>query len=166
MDNYPAGAANDPIVEWVSYDPKTGLLFWKKTIDGRGANKVKVGDIVGCKNSKGYLQFCFKGRRLKNHRVAWFLHYGYWPINEIDHINGIKDDNRIDNLRDVDGSLNCKNKKVHRDGKPVGITFIKESNTWVAQIKIIQNGKRKTIRSKRYNNQNDAVLEYDRMKNV
>lgn len=61
----------------------------------------------------GYLILKIKKNQFKAHRLAWFLHYGEMPINVIDHINGIKTDNRISNLRDVSQYINILN--THRE---------------------------------------------------
>ena len=53
-------------------------------------------------------------KRFYAHRVAWLLHYGEWPDDEIDHINGVKDDNRISNLRNVDRKTNVENRRAVR----------------------------------------------------
>ena len=50
-----------------------------------------------------------KGRQYLQHRVAWALHYGEWPASFIDHINHIRDDNRIHNLRVVTRAENNSN---------------------------------------------------------
>jgi hypothetical protein len=81
------------------------------------------------KNSNGSLDFYgyriikIKGRQYKAHRLAWFLHYGQMPIGVIDHINSIKDDNRILNLRDVTQTENVKftQRKPNAETKQIGV---------------------------------------------
>lgn len=63
----------------------------------------------GSIDAYGYLVLKIKGKQLKAHRIAWFLHYGSWPIGVIDHINGDRIDNRIRNLRDVSVKENNAN---------------------------------------------------------
>lgn len=59
----------------------------------------------------GYVQVNTSGTVLKGHRIAWALYYGEWPTDDIDHINGIRNDNRIENLRVVSGTMNTQNKR-------------------------------------------------------
>lgn len=95
------------------------------------------------KNSQGYICFVFRGQYLAGHRIAWALHYGELPPPEmeIDHINGIRDDNRISNLRLVSMADNMKNKTQYRNnthGYP-GILFDVHSRRvrqWRAQIQV------------------------------
>lgn len=94
--------------EFLKYDPETGTLIWIMDVSSR-ARKEKV---AGGLSSSGYLQIRFKNKRYLTHRVAWYLHYGVWPTGQIDHINGIKTDNKIINLRDVTQSQNLLNKKM------------------------------------------------------
>jgi hypothetical protein len=71
-------------------------------------------------------------------RLAWFYYYGHWPKNHIDHINGDKHNDRIANLRDVDGRTNNSNLEKHRNGKLVGATYnIKgpKGRFWASRIK-------------------------------
>lgn len=63
---------------------------------------------TGYVDASGYISVWFKKLNVKAHRIAWVLHYGGWPDNVIDHINGIKTDNRISNLQDVSQSENAK----------------------------------------------------------
>ena len=60
--------------------------------------------------------------------------YGSWPTKQIDHINGIRTDNRIENLRDVSRRENLGNQKKHRDGKLVGAYYSKKKNGWITQV--------------------------------
>lgn len=58
----------------------------------------------------GYIQVSFGvGIVLKGHRIAWALHYGEWPAMAVDHINGVRNDNRISNLRLATHQMNCQN---------------------------------------------------------
>jgi hypothetical protein len=90
--------------ELLSYDPDTGKLTWIKRGRGRwGA----VGDV----DRRGYAHFRFAGSHYYAHRVAWAIHHGREPENQIDHINGIKTDNRLVNLRDVPQHINMQNQR-------------------------------------------------------
>lgn len=93
----------------VSYAPLTGNLFWLLRARGRRVNKP-----LGCVDSKGYIKVQFNYVADYAHRVGWFLYYGVWPQNEIDHINGRPSDNRIVNLRDVTTSVNQLNRGLMR----------------------------------------------------
>jgi hypothetical protein len=115
------------------YDPDTGKLFWKES---RGV--VAKGDEAGRLHHKGYVQVGVNGRRYLAHRVAWLLTHGEWPEGQIDHINGVRDDNRISNLRVVTHRGNQQNRKEHRHNRLVGATFI--CGRWQSQIQI--DGKR------------------------
>ena len=77
------------------------------------ARAVKAGDVaLGSVNTSGYCVGIFDRKRILAHRAVWFLHYGEWPKECIDHINGITTDNRIENLRDVSRSVNQKNRRM------------------------------------------------------
>ena len=90
------------------YDSETGNLFWT-TPSLRGRRKR---DLVGAKNSGGYMMFCSNIRReqfmYSNHRVVWFLNYGSVP-KMLDHIDGDKLNNRVENLRPTTNGLNKRN---------------------------------------------------------
>ena len=96
----------------IKYDPLSGDLTWKTS--GRG---VKIGKRLGSPDGRGYVQLMFNRKKLMAHRLAWFLHYGKWPKAQIDHINGIRDDNRIENLRDVTQTENMRNAKLYATNK-------------------------------------------------
>jgi hypothetical protein len=98
------------------YNPKTGGMTWIVS-PGR---RVRAGEIAGTINSAGYLVVKIKGRFYKGHRLAWFLATEEWPDRalEIDHINEIKGDNRLCNLRLVTRSENQKNIASKRTWKP------------------------------------------------
>ena len=94
--------------ELFSYDSHTGIVTRKCA---RG--KCKQGDIVGAKRSNGYLQVNIGKHGYLLHRIIWKLHTGEDPYPyEIDHINRVKDDNRIDNIRLVDSFGNKTNRSL------------------------------------------------------
>lgn len=90
----------------LAYDPLTGALTWKKCRDsGKIGTQAKSLDVCG------YIQVNVAGKVLKGHRIAWAIHYGEWPSEQVDHINGLRNDNRISNLRQVSNQLNCQNQR-------------------------------------------------------
>jgi hypothetical protein len=92
------------LAEKLDYNPDTGELTWKKLRDStRIGQKAKALDVAG------YIQVNISGNVYKGHRVAWAIHYGRWPVGMIDHINGQRSDNRIENLRECDHQTNCQN---------------------------------------------------------
>lgn len=72
------------------------------------------------------------------HRVAWAITHGEWPTSDIDHINGVRDDNRICNLRAVTRSQNRRNSSMRSDNKSgiTGVALDKKFNVWRAQIHV------------------------------
>ncbi len=96
----------------LNYDSDSGIftrIYCKK-------GPSKVGDIAGAKHSAGYVNIRVDMRRYFAHRLAWMYVHDCWPDGHIDHINGIRNDNRISNLRDVSISTNLQNTTVaHRN---------------------------------------------------
>ncbi|QGH76959.1 homing endonuclease [Escherichia phage BEK12B] len=114
-----------------SYD--NGRLFWAT----KRANCIKVGDEAGFLHHQGYRFVCINGKQFAIHRIVWEMHYGKIPYGyEIDHINGIRDDNRIENLRLVMRIDNMKNKATYRNNKSgfAGVSWDKSKSRWVAKI--------------------------------
>jgi hypothetical protein len=102
----------------------------------RGYN-CEQGSKVGWIDAYGYKHFKLKNKNYKCHRVAWLLHYGEWPKGQIDHINGIRTDNRIENLRDVTQVQNSYNKAPHKNSssKYRGVGWDKKKKKWRAMIR-------------------------------
>ena len=73
----------------------------------------------------------------KAHRVAYAIHFGEWPRGCIDHINGIKTDNRADNLRVVDRATNNRNRPTQKNNTS-GVTGVSQTpqGKWRAVIKV------------------------------
>lgn len=91
----------------LEYDPLTGVFLWKKKI----AKCIKIGNRAGFINGKGYERISINRTQHQSHRLAWLYVHGTMPEQQIDHINRIKTDNRIANLRDVSPSTNQENRK-------------------------------------------------------
>ncbi len=124
--------------ELLDYDPETGVFTWR----GKTNRRIRVGAIAGNVNSRGYISIGVDDRNYTAHRLAWLWMYGEWPKNEIDHVNGIRTDNRLNNIRDVVHSVNMQNAQAPRPRKTfghMGTTYIKASNKWQAQIKVNDN---------------------------
>jgi HNH endonuclease len=104
-----------------------------KTWNTRFAGKETLRNLM---KSTGYFTAAFFGQAYLAHRVIWAYHYGEWPTDQIDHINGDKTDNRLENLRSVTNAENCKNKRT-LDANLSGVTGVgwhRAANKWYARI--------------------------------
>jgi hypothetical protein len=90
----------------LAYNELTGIFTWKVS----KSSKTVVGSIAGTLHPNGYIYIGIDGYGYRAHRLAWFYVYGKWPADQIDHINFIKTDNSINNLRDVDLITNIRHK--------------------------------------------------------
>ncbi len=129
--------------KYARYEPATGRILWIH-VDGERPqwNAQRVGaEAFSTFDGAGYKRGGFKGASLRAHRVAWALHYGEWPDDEIDHVNADRSDNRIENLRSVTRKENSRNRrksKANTSGMK-GVSWRKKECKWEASIK--HNGK-------------------------
>jgi RNase P/RNase MRP subunit p29 len=86
----------------------------------RTSNRVKVGDAAGRVNSEGYRAIKIDGGMYLAHRLVWFYFTGAWPKGQIDHIDGDRLNNRIENLRDVTNGVNSQNLKRAQSNNKTG----------------------------------------------
>ena len=126
----------------VNYDPATGAMTWRRMENSRSRQDRRCGSV----DSDGYVSIYlrFEGRRVKvvAHRVAWFIAHGRMPEHEIDHKNGVRSDNWIENLRDVPRAVNTKNAALRADNKSgvSGVFWDTKCRAWRAQVRV--SGKR------------------------
>lgn len=91
-------------------------------------------DAFASKNMHGYHQGRIFGKKMEAHRVIWAMFHGEWPNGNIDHINGVRSDNRIDNMRDVTKAENSRNSKRFSNNTSgmAGIGRIRNGTAWRA----------------------------------
>jgi hypothetical protein len=119
--------------EMISYNKETGKLTWKKKPK---SSKIEIGDECGRLRKDGYREICLNKQHIKSHRAAWAIHHGVLPDGEIDHKDGDKTNNSIDNLRIATKQQNSFNKPKpsHNTSGYRGVA--KYGNKWMARIKI------------------------------
>lgn len=124
----------DRLHELFHYNPETGVLTWK--VDRIGGTK--AGQRAGCKNTIGYRTVNVDGRRMYEHRVIWQMVTGLPPSRQIDHRNGVRDDNRLANLREATNAENNRNTgvKSHNTSGHVGVSWAKREGKWRAYITV------------------------------
>lgn len=120
--------------EVLHYSPETGVFTWLIT----QSNRKLAGSIAGGPAGRGYLRIAIDGQRYQSHRLAWLYMTGGHPVNDIDHLNGDKRDNRFSNLRDVNNVTNLHNqRKAHPHNKSsgmLGVSFHQGAGKYTAQI--------------------------------
>ena len=118
------------------YDRETGIIKWRKKANGRRGNLVAGGTNF---NGDGYTQINFKGKLYKAHRIAMLLSYGFYGEGlEVDHLNHIRDDNRLDNLRFVTRTGNQRNRSRNSNNTTgvTGVYYHKGTRKYMANIKV------------------------------
>jgi len=115
----------EKLKELLHYDPNIGDFIWKERKSLIGKQKAFNTRFSGKKagvNSRGYLVIRINDNLYFSHRLAWLYVYSQWPIDQIDHINGIRNDNRIVNLREAINAENCQNlHKASKNNKSTGL---------------------------------------------
>lgn len=120
--------------ELFHYNPET-VIFTRLI---KTSNNAKVGEMTSLKRSHGYIVFSVDNVLYRAHRLVWLYVYGELPKEQIDHINHIRDDNRISNLRLATNRENSLNKPLtnRNKSKVFGVTWHKAANKWQVHITV------------------------------
>lgn len=150
------------------YDSETGLLTWRMRPRSMFSSdriyrswNVKWAGFQAFTNinSRGYKTGSIFGKQFQSHRVIWALHYGEWPNGEIDHIDGDKTNNTINNLRQATRSENCRNVRSARNSTSKYLGVFKRDDYWVAEI----GGGGPKVKVAGFSTEELAAEEYNRM---
>lgn len=134
----------------IDYNHETGKFTWLQRKQGR-----KINSSAGCIRKDGYITIMINGSQYLAHRLAILHSLGRMPPYQVDHINGIRNDNRIINLRCATQLENSKNTMLVKQNKSgtMGVFWEKSSNKWRSFI--TANGVRHYLGL--YENYTDAV---------
>jgi hypothetical protein len=122
----------DKLKELFDYDYDLGVF---KRIKVTSYN-TKIGDTVGSTRKDGYVTIGIDKKKYLAHRLIWLYVYGKYPDNLIDHKDGNKSNNRLDNLRDCTNLQNLQSKRLHplNTSGYRGVTYFESIDRWRARI--------------------------------
>lgn len=127
--------------EVLSYDPESGEFRWKVRLSARSV----IGEIAGTTDERGYIRICIDRNIQRAHRLAWLYMHGAWPAQEIDHLDGDKQNNRIANLRDVARAVNQQNQRSANRQSRSGLRGVKLHKTGKWHARIWANGRSESL---------------------
>lgn len=130
------------LLDLMDYNSDEGTFTWRRRGRPFFDNRFAGTPALNVQNRDGYLCGAIGGRQYLAHRVAWATYYGEWPDGQMDHINGIRNDNRIANLRVVTAFENQKNRGIPNGSKSgvLGVSWRARSKSW--QVYICVDGRR------------------------
>jgi len=142
--------------------PKQQMLKMDFTYNAATGEFTRLDGKSGWVDSKGYKRITYRESTCLVHRLVWKWWYGYDP-EEIDHINGNKSDNRIDNLRSVSCSTNNRNRPMQCNNTSgfTGVAWYKSIGRWSARVKV----NRKTVHIGVYDTPQEANAARDEFLN-
>lgn len=142
--------------EYFNYNKILGGLWYKKV--PRGIGKNWINKQAGSLHPLGYRAIKIKGKIYREHHLVFLFHKGKLPLDEIDHVNRVYFDNRIENLREATRTTNCRNRKgwgTHSKYK--GVVRSKRGRPWTTTISINS----KTYHLGTFNCEIEAAKAYD-----
>lgn len=124
----------------LTYDPETGFFRWRRRSDRPKRWNTRYAGSVAGQMSSGYrcIQLESTCGAYRACRLAWLYMTGEWPADQIDHINGVRWDDRWENLRAADNSQNNANRGAQRNNQSCGVrgvSFHALTGKWAARIK-------------------------------
>lgn len=164
----------DLLRKYLSPDFDFGILIWKHRAESdfqnvtssRGPSwycnvwnaKNAGNEALASINSNGYKAGSFFGRSLLAHRVIWAMYRDKWPGTHLDHIDGNRSNNKIENLREVTQAQNALNAKASgSSSKYKGVSFCNRSQRWVVYCQV----NKKSKFGGYFDNEIDAAIAYD-----
>ncbi len=114
---------------FLTYEQSTGILRWQNN-----RRSDLIGRAAGRLIPNGYRQIKIDEREYYAHRLAWLHVTGRWPLQQIDHRDGVRDNNSWGNLRESDQTHNNANSRTYNPTGMKGIWFRKTTKLWYAQI--------------------------------
>jgi hypothetical protein len=133
------------------YDGEIGRLVYTVRRGG-----ILPGRTMGRINPCGHVQVEIRGVHYFEHRLVWLYHYGVFPTKELDHINRVKHDNRIENLREVTKSENQQNRdrsSIKSKSGHLGVVWVPDCKKWAARLMV----NKKRMEFGKFADLNDAI---------
>lgn len=158
-DNLPPVTARGQVISQerlqylLDYNPKSGLFTWRNPTSRR----VRAGRIAGNIDSMGYVQMSLDNRDYRGHRLAWLYVHGHYPENEVDHVNMVRSDNRIDNLREATREQNARNRIAYKSSTTGFKGVIRSRDKFSARITV----NRKPIHLGQFDTAEEANAAYE-----
>ena len=134
------------------YDPLTGIMVWRaEAIKQKCLKGMEAGTVhhTGCRMVR------ISGAIYLTHRIIWLWVTGAWPVDQIDHLNHVRDDNRWANIREATSTVNGRNRSINCDNTSgaTGVNWEKCANKWRARIRVNY----KKISLGTFTNKKDAI---------
>jgi hypothetical protein len=126
------GLTQKDVRDLLEYDSESGIFTHKRHMRG-----ITRGTVASHLLPQGHVTVGILGWRYMAHRLAWLWMTGCWPDAEIDHRNGVRNDNRWCNLRAATTKQNRENRAREQPNTSGfrGVSWTTNRNKWVAQIK-------------------------------
>lgn len=144
--------------ELLHYDAETGVFIRRKTI-----GRARCGAVAGGLMSLGYWAIGIDGVAYYGHRLAWLYMTGAWPAEQVDHVDGTRNNNRWANLREASSGQNKRNTKLKASNTSgyKGVSFCagrsNQKKAWEAKIRVNY----KTVHLGRFATGEEAARAYD-----